>query len=78
MQVEYREVEYIGVEEIQGQEEVTEAYYLGKSDVETLMNCIQADVDEVLDILEEQGSDGISEAIEMLVELQDKLQGGEN
>ena len=78
MQGEYREVEYIGVEEIQGQEEVTESYYLGKSDVESVLNCITADVDEILNTLEQEGSDGIAEAIEMLTELADKLQGGEN
>lgn len=74
MQGEYREVKYIDVEEIQGQEEVTETYYIGKSDVENVLDCIQGDVDEILNTLEQDGPDGISEAIEMLVELQDKLQ----
>ena len=72
---EYRNLGYVGVDEIQGESEVSHAFYLPKCDTEEVLDNIAADVDEVLDTLEEQGQEGIKEAIEMLVELNDKLTG---
>ena len=74
---EYRNLGFVGVDEIQGESEVSHAFYLPKEDAEEVLNNIAADVDEIKDTLEEMGVDAIPDVIEMLVELMDKLTGEE-
>lgn len=72
---EYRNLGFVGVDEIQGESEVSHTFYLPKEDAEEVLNNIAADVDEIKDTLEEMGVDAIPDVIEMLVELMDKLTG---
>ena len=74
---EYRNLGFVGVEEIQGESEVSHAFYLPKCDTEEVLDNIAADIDEIKDHLETDGPYAVKEDIEMLVELQDKLTGEE-